>query len=40
MDDEPQPLREYLEPAATLLHPYQLQNMRPRWRKRIVFECN
>ncbi|MET1756453.1 aromatic ring-hydroxylating dioxygenase subunit alpha [Novosphingobium sp. RD2P27] len=40
MDDEPQPLRDYLEPAATLLDPYQLQNMRPRWRKWIVFECN
>ena len=24
------PLRDYLEPAATLLDPFQLQNMRPR----------
>jgi phenylpropionate dioxygenase-like ring-hydroxylating dioxygenase large terminal subunit len=40
MEEDPQPLREYLEPAATLLDPYQLQNMRPRWRKWIVFECN
>jgi phenylpropionate dioxygenase-like ring-hydroxylating dioxygenase large terminal subunit len=34
------PLRDYLEPAATLLDPYQLQNMRPRWRKWVVFDCN
>ena len=40
MDPEAASLGEYLEPAATLLEPYQLQNMRPRWRKWIVFECN
>ena len=34
------PLLEYLDPAAPLLDPYQLQNMRCRWRKWIVFECN
>ena len=40
LDPEAGPLRDYLEPAATLLDPYQLQNMRPRWRKWVVFECN
>ncbi|MDE2410269.1 MAG: aromatic ring-hydroxylating dioxygenase subunit alpha [Sphingomonadales bacterium] len=40
MDTDAVPLREYLEPAASLLDPYQLQNMRCRWRKWIVFDCN
>jgi nitrite reductase/ring-hydroxylating ferredoxin subunit len=40
LDPDAGQLREYLEPAATLLDPYQLQNMRPRWRKWVVFECN
>jgi phenylpropionate dioxygenase-like ring-hydroxylating dioxygenase large terminal subunit len=40
MDPEAEPLRDYLEPAATLLEPYQLQNMRCRWRKWIIFDCN
>jgi phenylpropionate dioxygenase-like ring-hydroxylating dioxygenase large terminal subunit len=33
-------LREYLEPAAGMLDPFQLENMRYRWRKWIVFDCN
>jgi phenylpropionate dioxygenase-like ring-hydroxylating dioxygenase large terminal subunit len=40
MDPDCEPLRDYLEPAASLLEPYQLQNMRPRWRKWIIFDCN
>jgi phenylpropionate dioxygenase-like ring-hydroxylating dioxygenase large terminal subunit len=40
MDPQAISLREYLEPAATLLDPYQLQNMRCRWRRWIVFDCN
>lgn len=40
LDPEAMPLAEYLHPAATMLDPYQLQNMRPRWRKWVVFECN
>ncbi len=40
MDPDCEPLRDYLEPAAGLLDPYQLQNMRCRWRKWIIFECN
>jgi phenylpropionate dioxygenase-like ring-hydroxylating dioxygenase large terminal subunit len=33
-------LREYLEPAASMLDPFKLENMRCRWRKWVVFECN
>ncbi|MDE2411395.1 MAG: aromatic ring-hydroxylating dioxygenase subunit alpha [Sphingomonadales bacterium] len=40
MDPEAAPLSAYLEPAASLLAPYQLQNMRARWRNWIVFDCN
>ncbi len=40
MNEEAEPLQDYLRPAASLLEPYQLQNMRPRWRKWIVFDCN
>ncbi|CAN7400323.1 aromatic ring-hydroxylating dioxygenase subunit alpha [Phenylobacterium sp. LjRoot219] len=40
LDREAGPLREYLEPAASMLDPFELQNMRPRWRKWIIFDCN
>lgn len=40
MDPHAEPLRDYLEPAATILDPYELQNMRCRWRKWIIFDCN
>ena len=40
MDPDCEPLREYLEPAASRLEPFQLQNMRARWRKWGVFPCN
>ena len=40
LDPESGPLSEYLDPAATMLEPYQLHNMRPRWRKWVVFQCN
>lgn len=33
-------LAEYLGVLPEMLDPYHLQNMRPRWRKWIVFECN
>jgi nitrite reductase/ring-hydroxylating ferredoxin subunit len=33
-------LDDYLGTAIPMLAPYQLQNMRPRWRKWVVFECN
>ena len=40
MDPACEPLRDYLEPAATMLDPFELQNMRFRWRKWGVFDCN
>ena len=40
MDPAAGPLGEYLAPAAGMLEPYQLHNMRPRWRKWVVFNCN
>lgn len=40
LDPEAGPLKDYLEPAMTMLNPYQLQNMRARWRKWVVFDCN
>jgi phenylpropionate dioxygenase-like ring-hydroxylating dioxygenase large terminal subunit len=40
MDPACEPLRDYLEPAASMLDPFQLQNMRCRWRKWGEFECN
>ncbi|MDE8651571.1 aromatic ring-hydroxylating oxygenase subunit alpha [Novosphingobium album (ex Liu et al. 2023)] len=40
LDPEAEPLRAYLEPAATMLDPFRLQDMRPRWRKWTVFDCN
>jgi nitrite reductase/ring-hydroxylating ferredoxin subunit len=33
-------LRDYLEPAASMLEPFELQNMRPRWRYWTIFDCN
>jgi len=40
LDPNCEPLRDYLEPAATMLDPFELQNMRPRWRKWTIFDCN
>ncbi|WP_020106121.1 aromatic ring-hydroxylating dioxygenase subunit alpha [Nocardia sp. 348MFTsu5.1] len=40
MDPDSEPLRDYLEPAASLLEPFELHNMRYRWRKWLVFDCN
>jgi phenylpropionate dioxygenase-like ring-hydroxylating dioxygenase large terminal subunit len=40
MDPDCEPLRDYLEPAATMLDPFELENMRYRWRKWGVFDCN
>jgi phenylpropionate dioxygenase-like ring-hydroxylating dioxygenase large terminal subunit len=40
MDPNCEPLRQHLEPAASMLDPFQLQNMRYRWRRWIVFDCN
>ncbi len=40
LDPGCEPLRDYLEPAATMLDPFELQNMRFRWRRWIIFDCN
>ena len=40
LDPNSEPLRNYLEPAASMLDPFELQNMRFRWRRWIVFDCN
>ena len=40
LDPNCEPLRDYLDPAATMLDPFALQNMRCRWRKWIIFDCN
>ena len=40
MDPDCEPLLDYLEPAASLLGPYELDKMRYRWRQWLVFPCN
>jgi phenylpropionate dioxygenase-like ring-hydroxylating dioxygenase large terminal subunit len=40
LDSDCEPLRSYLEPAATLLAPYEIQSMRYRWRRWIEMPCN
>jgi phenylpropionate dioxygenase-like ring-hydroxylating dioxygenase large terminal subunit len=40
MNPDAEPLRQYLEPMASLLEPFQLQNMRVRWRRWLEFDCN
>jgi hypothetical protein len=40
LDPHCEPLRDYLEPAATMLDPFGLQNMRVKWRKWLTFQCN
>ena len=40
LDPDCEPLRDYLEPAATMLDPFCLQNMRVKWRKWLTFQCN
>jgi len=40
LDPDSGPLREYLEPLATMLDPFKLENMRCKWRKWVEFDCN
>jgi phenylpropionate dioxygenase-like ring-hydroxylating dioxygenase large terminal subunit len=40
MDPDCIPLRDYLEPAASLLDPFAFEKMRYRFRQWVVFECN
>jgi phenylpropionate dioxygenase-like ring-hydroxylating dioxygenase large terminal subunit len=40
MDPECGPLREYLEPAASILDPFQFEKMRYKWRQWVIYDCN
>lgn len=40
MDPDCQPLRAFLEPAATMLDPFEFEKMRYKWRKWVIFDCN
>src|SRR5262249_40569521 len=40
LDPDCEPLRDYLEPAASLLDPYEIERMRFRWRKWLIMPCN
>ena len=40
LDPDSVSLAEWLDSVPAMLDPYELQNMRPRWRKWIVFDCN
>lgn len=40
MDPDCQSLKGYLEPAVSMLGPYELDKMRYRWRRWLYFPCN
>ena len=40
MDPDCEPLADYLFPAAKILDPFGLENMRFKWRKWLYFDCN
>ncbi len=40
LDPDCEPLRDYLGVVPEMLDPFQLQNMRFRWRKWGIFDCN
>ncbi|WP_458318220.1 aromatic ring-hydroxylating oxygenase subunit alpha [Mycolicibacterium brisbanense] len=40
MDPDCEPLADYLFPAAKVLDPFGLENMRCKWRKWLSFDCN
>lgn len=40
LDPECEPLKDYLNPVTQMLDPFELQNMRFRWRKWGIFDCN
>jgi nitrite reductase/ring-hydroxylating ferredoxin subunit len=40
MDPDCEPLIDWLQPAARLLGPYELDKMRYRWRQWLIFPCN
>ena len=40
LDPHCQPLRDYLESVPAMLEPFELHNMRYRWRRWNIFDCN
>ena len=40
MDPDAEPLADFLFPAAKILDPFGLENMRCKWRKWLHFDCN
>ena len=40
MDPDCRSLREFLEPAASILDPFELGKMRYKWRQWVIFDCN
>ena len=40
MDPDCEPLRQWLEPASSMLDPFELEKMRYRWRQWLYFPCN
>jgi phenylpropionate dioxygenase-like ring-hydroxylating dioxygenase large terminal subunit len=40
MDPNCVSLREYLEPAASILDPFEFAQMRYKWRQWVIFDCN
>jgi len=40
MDPNCVSLREYLEPAASILDPFEFSKMRYKWRQYVIFDCN
>ncbi|KPH66086.1 aromatic ring-hydroxylating dioxygenase subunit alpha [Novosphingobium sp. ST904] len=40
MDPKAPSLRDYLEPAASMLDQFELERMRYKWRQWVVFDCN
>ena len=40
MDPNCVPLREFLEPAASKLDPFEFARMRYKWRQWVIFDCN
>jgi phenylpropionate dioxygenase-like ring-hydroxylating dioxygenase large terminal subunit len=40
MDPNSGPLRDYLEPAASILDPFEFAKMRYKWRQWVIFDCN
>lgn len=40
MDPDCEPLRDYLEPAASILDVFDFHKMRYKWRQWVIFDCN